>query len=199
MHERIYEDGAYVRDKRSPTVTWKVIGFDDDTNVYKLFAIGFQNQTTTQRHASILERDTNLKSEEALKKELSQFNQQSVSRKKKPTTRNLKKLTTNKRDERLMSDGKPRYVRCYDNGGKTADRYTIVFTGRYRRTNKDEFLFITLSDNPTHPHGVYLHDSSPDRIDYPSYIHLGKRIAFDALPTYHQQLVINEYKELWRI
>jgi hypothetical protein len=31
----------------------------------------------------------------------------------------------------LMPNGVPKYVRVYDNGGKSFDRYTVVFTGRY--------------------------------------------------------------------
>ena len=43
-----------------------------------------------------------------------------------------------KRYNNLLPEGKPRYIRCYDNNGKSFDQYTVVFTGRYtNKTNND--------------------------------------------------------------
>ena len=39
----------------------------------------------------------------------------------------------------------PRYIRCYDNQGKSFDRYTVVYTGRYRKCPRDQFRYIGMS------------------------------------------------------
>lgn len=51
------------------------------------------------------------------------------------------------RAERFMPNDVPRYVRIYDNGGETADRYTVVFTGL--RTGWHQLL--SMSAAPFHP------------------------------------------------
>jgi hypothetical protein len=56
-------------------------------------------------------------------------------------------------------------IACYDNGGRTADRYTVVFGGSlwdtgYARANWQAGLdprltqSLSMSENPTHPQGV---------------------------------------------
>jgi len=106
-------------------------------------------------------------------------------------------LTT--RRARLMPNGEPRYVHCYDNNGKTADRYTVVFTGRYRHKTGGSFLHVGMSANPFHPQGVGMHGESDRQIDYPRYAHLGRRVRFDALPPACQRLILQTYRELWDI
>ena len=82
--------------------------------------------------------------------------------------------TAQNRLNNILPNGKPKYVRCYDNNGETADRYTVVFTGHYtHKTNT--------------------------QIDYPSYGHLGKKITFDQLPTDCQKCVMQTYVDLWDI
>jgi hypothetical protein len=94
----------------------------------------------------------------------------------------------------------PRYVRCYDNGGKTADRYTIVFTGRYLRLTGGEYFYVGANGNPHHPaHGFYQHGSSRTQIDVPSYRHLGKKITFSSLPKEVQDCIVEDYCDLWSI
>ncbi len=39
----------------------------------------------------------------------------------------------------LVPNGIPRYVRCYDNGGESFDRYTVVFTGLYTQRTGSAF------------------------------------------------------------
>ena len=98
----------------------------------------------------------------------------------------------------LLPGGVPKYVRCYDNGGKTADRYTVVYTGRYRRDlTRDEFQFVGMSAQPFHPQGVGMHGSSKVQIDRPASAHLGKRIKFAELPDDCRKLVLADYRELW--
>jgi hypothetical protein len=98
-----------------------------------------------------------------------------------------------------MPNGVPRYIRVYDNGGKTADRYTVVFTGNYRRKTNLGFLYVGMSENPFHPLGVGQHGDSNTPIDRPRYGHLGKMIKFDMLPEDCKNLVVSDYKDLWDI
>ena len=109
----------------------------------------------------------------------------------------------NKRDkeraERLLPNGKPRYIRCYDNNGETFDRYTVVFTGHYTHKTDRQHLFVGMSENPYHPMGFGQHGESDTQIDYPTYGHLGKKIKFEDLPEHCQQLVMDDYKEIWDI
>jgi len=106
-----------------------------------------------------------------------------------------------KKDEKRLAsflpDGKPKMVRCYDNGGKTADRYTVVFTGRYTHKTGGDFIFLSMSTHPTHPQGVGQHGSDRNQIDRPAYSHLGKRIKFDDLPEDCRKVVLRDYIELW--
>ena len=103
------------------------------------------------------------------------------------------------RANRLMPKGTPRYVHVYDNGGETIDRYTAVFTGRYRHKTGGEFWHLGMSAAPFHPQGFGQHGSSTRQIDYPSYGHLGKRISFEALPEDCRRAVLQTYRDLWDI
>jgi hypothetical protein len=97
----------------------------------------------------------------------------------------------------LFSDNAPRYIRCYDNGGRSYDRYTVAYTGRYRHKTGGEFWYVAMSANPYHPQGFGQHGSSTSQIDWPTYGHLGKRIAFAELPDDCRKVVISDYCDLW--
>lgn len=87
----------------------------------------------------------------------------------------------NKRKESLMPNGIPRYIRCYDNGGETLDRYTVVFTGRY--THKTGRAFWYLGMNAAPYQGIGQHGETMYKpVDRPTYGHLGKKIKFETLP-----------------
>lgn len=110
------------------------------------------------------------------------------------------------RINRLMPDGKPRYVRCYDNGGRSMDRYTVVYTGRYKqigvpagqyKKNSRYFEYIGMSAHPFQGFGQHGEHTQP--IDRPSYSHLGKKISFDELPEDCKQCVLQDYKDNWNI
>jgi hypothetical protein len=96
-----------------------------------------------------------------------------------------------------LKNGAPRYVRCYDNGGKTADRYTVVFTGR--RAQGAFFPYLGMSANPFHPQGIGQHGTAGRQgpTDRPTSRHLGKRIPFSELPDQCRALVLRDYLELW--
>lgn len=110
---------------------------------------------------------------------------------------------TAKRLAHLLPDDVPRYVRVYDNGGETMDRYTIVFT------SKRGGFYVAASANPQ---GIYTHaDGRPDaglthdgkRFLRPPAVgrrnHLGRRIPVTQLPSSLQYEIVKEYCELWDI
>lgn len=106
-------------------------------------------------------------------------------------------MSQHERAARLLPGGKPRYVRVYDNGGESFDRYTVVFTGRYRHKTGGSFWYLGMSARPFHPQGFGQHGESDRQIDYPTYGHLGKKISFDGLPADCQRCVLQTYRDLW--
>lgn len=108
-------------------------------------------------------------------------------------------MTKQERKNRLLPDGKPRWVRCYDNGGRTLDRYTAVFTGNYYGRRIGHTDIIGMSEYPFEPQGVGISDTVDFPVDRPTYSHLGKRITFDDLPKDCQRAVMQDYKLIWRI
>jgi len=116
----------------------------------------------------------------------------------------VKKAT--ERKERLLPSGVPRWVRCYDNGGETTDRYTVVFTGRYAHKTARQHWALFMSASPFSPQGVGMHDTSPDQYDtgrsgwapgMGRKCHLGRRIPFDSLPDDCKRAAIQDYSCLW--
>lgn len=109
----------------------------------------------------------------------------------------MKNKTLQDRLARLMPAGVPRYVRAYDNGGASVDRYTVLFTGRAadRRWKDGAYYYQALAMNaaPFHPQGFGQHCECPDGA------HLGKRISFAALPEDCRKLVLQDYREIWRL
>ena len=115
---------------------------------------------------------------------------------------------TNKQTQRLatlLPDGEPRYVRCYDNG-ESWDRYTVVYTGRYRGPS-GQFQYVGMSAHPFRPNGFGQHGESQTQIDVvpgswggPSIgkrNHLGLRIPYTELPPDCKTLVLRDYREIW--
>ena len=101
------------------------------------------------------------------------------------------------REEKFMPNGIPKNIRVYDYGSKSIDRYTVVYTGRYK--GRDGCDYLGMSESPYHPQGVGQHGWSRQIIDRPSYKHLGKKIEFKDLPRDCQRAVLNDYVLLWRI
>lgn len=77
-------------------------------------------------------------------------------------------------------------VRCYDNGGASADRYTVVYLDQPETRFRDVFAAVGMSADPFHPLGIGQHCTA---MDGP---HLGKRIPFDQLPADCQKLVYQD-------
>lgn len=111
--------------------------------------------------------------------------------------------------QRLLPNGYPRYVRVYDNGGETADRYTVVFTGRYNNRverSRREYVHFGMSEDPFH--GIGQMGFSKEIIDlkdgrwapvYGKSNHLGKRIHWHEMPDACQKAALHVYKELWEL
>lgn len=80
-------------------------------------------------------------------------------------------------------------IKCYDNGGETADRYTVIFMDQLSRMTEEGALLMALAmDNkPTHPQGIGMHVEC----SYPN-DNLGKEIRFEDLPEACQELVLND-------
>lgn len=132
--------------------------------------------------------------------------------------------TQKRRLAALLPAGVPHYVRCYDAGpNDTLDRYTVCFTGRaatIRSGYARSYPYLAMSTTPTHPQGFGQHGESPDwpcdtmRAGTPAKpghtgwnrppaigrkCHLGKRIAFAALPADCRRLVLSDYRAIWRL
>ena len=115
--------------------------------------------------------------------------------------RKLAPLFSPRKCLRAIRNHRPIGIRCYDNGGcgkpgGTVDRYTVVFTGRYRHLTGGEQWYVGMNESPFHPQGFVQHGSSRTEIDLPSYAHLGKKISFDALPADCQKLVMADCMHL---
>jgi hypothetical protein len=85
-------------------------------------------------------------------------------------------------------------IRIYDNGGKTIDRYSVLFmdTKRFTRaTQKGDFEYdcLGMDDSPFSPGGFGQScNAVPGR-------HLGKRIRFEELPPDCQKAVLQYLSE----
>lgn len=78
-------------------------------------------------------------------------------------------------------------IRIYDNGGKTNDRYTVVFMDEPERAH-NTFAALGMNEEPFHPQGIGMHcTAQPGR-------HLGRRIMMMNLPDDCQRAVRNHLK-----
>ncbi len=75
-------------------------------------------------------------------------------------------------------------VYCYDNGGKTVDRYTVAYPASVEHNGQVQM--VGMSAHPFHPQGVGQHTTG--KLGR----HLGKRIRFQDLPADCQKLVIRD-------
>lgn len=146
--------GCYVRDKRNKDskIHFVVNEIDEQLDEYRCSSIGFNNQIKVVRRL----RDLELVDDERTVKLIDEFNNfnprktvnRSPKRQLEKKSHRLSSLSApSTRMKALMPDGVPRYIRCYDNGGVTADRYTVCFTGRYRHKSLGEYLYLTMSND----------------------------------------------------
>lgn len=90
----------------------------------------------------------------------------------------------------MLHASQQKLIRIYDNGGKSFDRYTVVFMDEVERTTVDGKLYaaLAMSAFPFHPQGFGQHTSAmPGK-------HLGRRIKFDDLPQDCQKCVAQDFK-----
>lgn len=90
----------------------------------------------------------------------------------------------------FRADNSPKYLRIYDNGGATLDKYTAVFT---RKVN-EEYIYLGMSSNAV---GFCLHGFSTEVIDRPKYSHLGKRVQFSDLSTNCKRAILESYESIY--
>jgi hypothetical protein len=87
-------------------------------------------------------------------------------------------------------------IRCYNNGGQWAeggsiDQYTVVYIDQREQWTRDGWIYsaVAMNERPFHPQGFGQHCAA---MDGP---HLGKRIAFSALPADCQHMVRQDLQE----
>lgn len=79
----------------------------------------------------------------------------------------------------------PKNIRCYDNGYKTIDQYTVIYLD-FPEREANTFAAVGMNSQPFHPQGFGQHcTATPGR-------HLGKRISFAKLPPDCQRLVTQD-------
>lgn len=77
-------------------------------------------------------------------------------------------------------------ILCYDNGGKSIDRYTVIYMDQNERNGC--LSSVGMNSAPFHPQGFGQHTTAmPGR-------HLGKRIKFATLPDDCRKLVHQDLK-----
>lgn len=83
-------------------------------------------------------------------------------------------------------------LRCYDNGGRSYDRYTIIpprQAHEYREDRAGLFMAIGASERPFNPHGFgQCVSATPGP-------HLGRRVRWDALPEDVQKFARQVFPE----
>lgn len=97
------------------------------------------------------------------------------------------------RRSRLMPGGVPRWIRVFDNGGKTFDRYTVVFSHAHSFGFQGVTVGVGMSEHPYHPQGFGQHFEYPNHPVQSG----GKRISFNDLPPDCKRLVIDDYTDYW--
>jgi hypothetical protein len=78
-------------------------------------------------------------------------------------------------------------MKIYDNGGKTIDRYTVVFLDQCENKLDRVYACLGMNGVPFHPQGFCQHS------DAVVGKHLGKRIRFSELPADCQKAVMQEW------
>lgn len=79
-------------------------------------------------------------------------------------------------------------IRVYDNGGKTVDRFTVVFLDRPERAGLFEAL--GMDEQPFHPQGFGQHcTATPGE-------HLGEIANYFDLPADCQKMIQREFEEV---
>jgi hypothetical protein len=91
----------------------------------------------------------------------------------------------------ILVNGKRKTCRIYDDGGKTADRYTVVYRVVRLSDGTRYYPYTGMGCTPFAPTGICQHGEARTPIDRPSGKHLGKRIAFESLNEDCQRVIID--------
>ena len=93
-----------------------------------------------------------------------------------------------------MAKNKSVVIECWDNGGKTADRFTIAISGIQEYGDREYTIILAASANPFHPQGVGQHCAEVLTRQHRqgSYRHLGERMKYYDLPDDVKRFVANE-------
>ena len=75
----------------------------------------------------------------------------------------------------------------------TAERYTAVFTGLLSLKKPGEYPYLRMNDNPL------ASGHNTIRQGRPPYGELGREIPFKDLPEECQGLVLDTYRQMWRL
>lgn len=83
-------------------------------------------------------------------------------------------------------------IKVYDNGGRTFDRYTVIYVDQIEDNGMGKRLpfGVFMSDDPTHPQGVFIRDQIEDSP------RLGDVIPFASLPKKCQKSVLEDVEEI---
>lgn len=109
------------------------------------------------------------------------------------------------RKARLLPNGLPKYIRCFDTGDgedSPIDRYTVIYTGRYAGSHYGQWFYVAMNAAPFHPQGFGQHGETPQRCQdgKPNLRErFGKRINFTDLPADCQKFVMGDYLDIWGI
>lgn len=79
-------------------------------------------------------------------------------------------------------------IKCYDNGGATFDRYTVVYLDQPERT-PGLYAAVGASEDPFNALGLGQHTTAMPGD------HLGREVPFDTLPAPVQQLVRQDFTD----
>lgn len=85
--------------------------------------------------------------------------------------------------------------KVFDNGGKTCDRYTVIYPKYKCYRGTYIYPFVGMSENPYHPQGFCQHGEldPPGRNGFKG---LGKKITFEDLPEPCRRVVMSDLREL---
>lgn len=86
----------------------------------------------------------------------------------------------------------PRWIRCYDNGGKSLDRYTVQYTNVGKSDPRLRGWTVGIGMNSSPFQGIGQHFEFFGRMGY-----VGKKIEFLDLPPDCQKAVMQDYVEIW--
>ena len=98
-------------------------------------------------------------------------------------------MTYMRRYRHARNDYPEGVLAVYDNGGRTCDRYTVVYEP-YDLYGKPVFAYVTMSGEPFHPQGFCQHgEAVGNRPTHAWGGDIGRVIAFEELPADCQRVV----------